>query len=279
MKLFCHLILIVLSCSCVSSKKYTALQVRENANSIVIDNQNKQITQIKDRNAELLNKNVLLIQDTLRLSSALASLKNTFSTIVESGSNQTIIAKRRMAEYEMTVRRRNEEIQQLKVKLSERDKELDRIEFNVSKQLTQLFSGESAVIYQTTNSVDIEFSDCKIYQDSMLKDSVKLLIKNIVDYIKPNVGISVVIDSYAAENSGSKDPNEVWAISAKKGFAVANELLACGLPATRVQVVTHGTGYTGSVVFADDCPLHTIVKLVFDPSEIIDLLNSISIQK
>lgn len=256
-----------------------ALQVRENANAIVIENQNKQITQLRELNGALLSKNISLIQDTLRLSSAFASLNNSLSTIVESGSNQTIIAKRKMEEYEMTVRRRNQEIQLLKVKLSERDKMLDNIEFNVSKQLSQLFSGGDAVIYQTSNSVDIEFSDCKIYKDSLLKDSVKLLIKNIVDYIAPDKNISVVIDSYAAENSGSKKSDEVWSISAKKGFAVASQIIANGLPMSRVQVVTHGNSYAGGVVFMDNCQLRTIIKLVFDPSEIIDLLNSISIQK
>ncbi|MEG1935681.1 MAG: hypothetical protein RR141_06765, partial [Rikenellaceae bacterium] len=225
------------------------------------------------------NKNITLIQDTLRLSSRLASLKGSLGTIIESGSTETLIAKRKMNEYQQTVRRRDQEIQTLKPRLAERSKELDQIEFNLSSQLSTLFKGDAAVIYQTQNSVNIEFSDCKIYKDSMLIDSVKLLIKNIAPFLNANSHIGIVVDSYAAENSGKAKAGEVWNLSAKKGFTVANELIINGIDVSRVQVITHGNSYSGTVAFLDDCPLHTIVKLVLDSTEIIDLLNSISTQK
>lgn len=283
--LLCH--------SCVvSSKQMANLESKLDANSIVIENQNRQIETLKEQANDLRGKNASLTSDTLRLNRQIREIEAKYDKIIESGANSTIIANRRVESAEESMRRKNDKLAHVKSTIDKHKTTLNYMEQSITGKLNSYFYNDVAALYQTKTGINIEIADSRILSDSTLIDTANLFIGDIMQLLESNNDFNVTIDSYfsdeeiiadidtavdnEARDSLTSDNSNRWAMSLERGVIFANMFIENGLEASRIEVVAHTIDYPLYKIVYDDSPSRVIIELNLDSEAIIEVFESIT---
>ena len=192
--LFCPLLLM----GCVTTQKYATLESKTKANRLALDNQMVENDRLKEDNLKLKEDVLSLIGDTIFLSNRLRYALNKSGRERESGSIKTIIANRKIEEYMLALKEKEQYVRELKVQTDLQQDELDDKVYIINGYIQKAFGNSSvAVVYQESSSVVVEFANSALFTGSELSKGGKLFSAKVAQLIRENESMTLRVDSYS----------------------------------------------------------------------------------